>query len=99
MNHNEMVDDIAHKFIDAGYQVKKNFEYSFKNKGEIDVMALDLEKRVVIMVEVKTHHKPKQYAKAIKQLERHKKASRNLGFGIYNIYKLYVSNEKEEIIL
>ena len=44
MKHNEMIDDMANKFIDAGYQVRKNLEYSFRNyKGEIDLLALDLE--------------------------------------------------------
>jgi len=101
MKHNEMIDDMANKFIDAGYQVRKYLEYSFRRyKGEIDLLALDLESKVAIAIEVKTHHRPKGYLKAQKQLYRHEKVLRkNLGFKVYNIYKLYYSNEKQEMIL
>ena len=101
MNHDIMIGELADKFIDAGYQVRKNLEYSFNRyKGEIDLLALDLESKVVIAVEVKTHHRPKGYLKAQKQLYRHEKVLRkNLGFKVYNIYKLYYSNERQEMIL
>ena len=101
MNHDIMIGELADKFIDAGYQVRKNLEYSFNRyKGEIDLLALDLESRVVIAIEIKTHHKRKGYLKALKQLNRHEKVlKKNLGFKVYNIYKLYYSNEKQEIIL
>ncbi len=100
MDHQEIVNNLAHLFIDAGYQVKKNFDYSFTRfKGEIDVMALDLDERVVILCEVKSHHTTQQYRKAIKQLEKHQKVSKNLGFKNWNVYKLYISYEREEMIL
>ena len=96
-----MIDDLADKFIDAGYQVRKNLEYSFSRyKGEIDVLALDLESKVVIAIEIKTHHKRKGYLKAQKQLHRHEKVlKKNLGFKVYDIYKMYYSKEKQEMIL
>jgi len=101
LNHDDMTEGIARKFINAGYQVRKNLEYSFtKYKGEIDVLALDLDNKIAIAIEIKTHHTNKQYLKAIKQLHKHDGVLRdNLGFKVYKIYKLYCSNELERMVL
>ena len=101
MNHDIMIGELADKFIDAGYQVRKNLEYSFNRyKGEIDLLALDLESKVAIAIEVKTHHRPKGYLKAISQLYKSEKALKSLlEIKLDKVYKVYHSNEIQEVII
>lgn len=99
MNHPEIINSIEDTLIHS-YQVIKNLEYSTrKYKGEIDLLAIDVDGKEAIVVEVKTHDKPKAYAKAVQQLTRHNNYMRSMGLKLYKIYKVYYSNEKQEMIL
>ena len=100
MKHQEMIDDIAARCQSAGYQTLTNFEYKTRKlHGEIDVLVIDMPKKLLGIVEVKTYYKKKNYLKATDQLNRDEKAAKKfLGFKLYDIYKIYYSNTLKCII-
>jgi len=99
-----MIDSLANKFIKTGYHVFKNLEYknskNTRTVGEIDLLAIDTENKEAIMFEVKTHHRPKGYLKAISQLYKSEKALKSLlEIKLDKVYKVYHSNEIQEVII
>lgn len=97
--HSEMIDEITNRLICAGYQTKKNFllKPNHSVRGEIDVLSIDIDSKIIGIVEVKTHYSIKNYNKARKQLKREDKLLRqHYGFNPYNIAKFYYSNEFKE---
>ena len=97
-----MIDSLANKFFKNGYKVFRNLEYKDRERivGEIDLLAIDTENKEAIMFEMKTHHKPKQYLKAINQLHKSEKALRSLlEIKLDRVYKVYYSNEIQRVII
>ena len=100
MKHQEMIDDIAARCQSAGYQTLTNFEYKTRKlQGEIDVLVIDMEHKLLGIVEVKTYFKRKNYLKATDQLNKDEKAAKKyLGFRLYDICKVYYSNTLKRVV-
>jgi hypothetical protein len=97
--HHEMITEIADRLIYAGYQVKVNYllKPRYQIKGEIDVLSVDIDSKILGLVEVKTHYSIKNYNKAREQLKREDELLRNYyGFNSFLIAKFYYSNEFKE---
>jgi hypothetical protein len=90
--HEDLVSIIARHYRHNGFSTFPHYIYP---KGEIDVLVIDYPKKIVGLVEVKTHYSDRMYGRTLGQLDRAEGFLRRRG---YTFIKLFYSNEVQKIV-